>query len=196
VTAVIDTVERFADWLATAEELHEAHLRTERVAERAGRATDAYEAAEGVTGNTVREWQTQCAGQAAVWASSSGDGPWATVDRTPICAADAVALARGGTDDQRVARHAGEERAVQADLVRDIFGNPFRPVTLDPRWLTSNVVGLARGIYEDGAFERMPLLADALLDAGCEDADILGHCRGGGPHARGCWVVDLVLGRA
>jgi len=83
----------------------------------------------------------------------------------------------------------------QANNLRDIFGNPFRPVSFDPRWRTSDVVDVARGIYEDKAFERMPILADALMDAGCEDEQIIGHCRGEGPHVRGCWVVDLVLGK-
>lgn len=58
----------------------------------------------------------------------------------------------------------------------DIAANPFRPVSFDPRWRTSDVVDVARGIYEDKAFERMPILADALMDAGCEDEQIIGHC--------------------
>jgi hypothetical protein len=85
----------------------------------------------------------------------------------------------------------------QAQLLRDIFGNPFRPVTLDPRWQTELVVALANGIYVDRAFDRMPILADALEDAGCDiPPDVLSHCRGDGPHVRGCWVVDLVLGKS
>jgi hypothetical protein len=80
-------------------------------------------------------------------------------------------------------------------LLRDIFGNPFHPVIFDPRWRTADVVGLARGIYEERAFDRLPLLADALLDAGCDDEHLLAHVRGPGPHARGCWAVDLVLGK-
>jgi len=83
-----------------------------------------------------------------------------------------------------------------ATTLRDIFGNPFRPVTLDSAWRTSTVVQLAQGIYDDRAFDRLPILADALQDAGCDNEDILDHCRGSGPHARGCWVVDLVLGKA
>jgi hypothetical protein len=86
-------------------------------------------------------------------------------------------------------------RAKQAHLLRCLFGNPFRPVTLDPSWLTSTVVTLAKGIYDDRAFDRLPILADALQEAGCNNDDILNHCRGPGPHARGCWVVDLVLGK-
>jgi hypothetical protein len=84
---------------------------------------------------------------------------------------------------------------ILADLFRDILGNPFRPVTADPSWLTTTVVSLAEGIYADRAFDRLPILADALQDAGCENADILSHCRSDGPHTRGCWVVDLLLGK-
>ena len=83
----------------------------------------------------------------------------------------------------------------QADLLREVVGNPFRPTAFDPRWRTADVVGLARAIYEDRAFDRMPLLADALMDAGCDSDEILSHCRSAGPHVRGCWVVDLVLGQ-
>ena len=85
--------------------------------------------------------------------------------------------------------------ATLAALFRDIFGNPFRPVAVDPVWLTSTVVAIAGGIYDERAFDRLPILADALQDAGCDHADILAHCRGPGPHARGCWVVDLLLGK-
>jgi len=88
-----------------------------------------------------------------------------------------------------------QEWVRQAALLRDIFGNPFRPVAFDPSWRTETAVGIARGIYEDRAFERMPILADALEEAGCEHPDILSHCREPGEHVRGCWVVDLVLGK-
>jgi hypothetical protein len=87
------------------------------------------------------------------------------------------------------------EGNTQADLVRCFFGNPFRPVAVDPTWLTPGVVELARTTYEDRAFDHLPVLADALEEAGCDNADILAHCRGPGPHARGCWVVDLLLGK-
>jgi hypothetical protein len=80
--------------------------------------------------------------------------------------------------------------------LRDIFGNPFKPVSVDRAWLTSNVIGLAETIYADRAFDRLPILADALEDAGCDNADILNHCRQPGEHVRGCWVVDLVLGKS
>ncbi|HVS36989.1 MAG TPA: hypothetical protein VMS17_15620 [Gemmataceae bacterium] len=90
-------------------------------------------------------------------------------------------------------------RGRQSALARDIFGNPFRPVAVDPAWLAWNdgaIRRMAQAIYDNGAFNRLPLLADALEDAGCTDADILGHCRGGGEHVRGCWVVDLLLGKS
>jgi hypothetical protein len=92
-------------------------------------------------------------------------------------------------------RDSANRRPEQCELLRDIFGNPFRQVAFDPRWRTSDSVGVARGIYEDRAFERMPILADALMDAGCDDEQVLVHCRGAGPHVRGCWAVDLVLGK-
>jgi hypothetical protein len=81
----------------------------------------------------------------------------------------------------------------QAILLREILGNPFRPLVFDPAWRTSDVLALATGIYDEKAFDRMPILADALQDAGCANDDILAHCRGEGPHVRGCWVADLVL---
>ena len=81
--------------------------------------------------------------------------------------------------------------------VRDIFGNPLRPVAFDPGWRTSAVAALARGMYDARDFAPMPHLADALHDAGCGHADVLDHCRDpGGVHVRGCWVVDLVLGKS
>jgi hypothetical protein len=71
---------------------------------------------------------------------------------------------------------------------------PNRSVRFSPEWRTSTAVALARQMYDSRDFSAMPILADALQDAGCDSADILDHCRGPGPHVRGCWVVDLVLG--
>jgi hypothetical protein len=83
----------------------------------------------------------------------------------------------------------------KVEVFRDIFGNPFCPVTLNPSWLTSTVLALANGIYDEKAFDRMPILADALQDAGCDNEDILNHCRQPGEHVKGCWVVDLILSK-
>lgn len=88
------------------------------------------------------------------------------------------------------------ERDAQARLLRDIFGPlPFRPIAIDPRWLTSTVIDLAAAIYEEKAFGRLGILADALMDSGCDSEEIIAHCRGDGPHVRGCWVVDKILGK-
>lgn len=85
----------------------------------------------------------------------------------------------------------------QASLLRDIFGNPFRPVTFSPAWRTDTAVSLARTMYDARDFSAMPILADALQDAGCDSDDILAHCRDTSlTHVRGCWVTDLVLGKS
>ena len=108
------------------------------------------------------------------------------------CAVNAVA------DCAVASEHEEIEYAVQTQLLKDIFGNPFRLVALDPAWLAWNdgtVPNMAQAIYDEWAFDRLPLLADALEDAGCAEAEILGHCRGPGPHVRGCWAVDLLLGK-
>jgi hypothetical protein len=100
-----------------------------------------------------------------------------------------------------------QEKGPQCLLLRDIFGNPFRPPpSIAPSMLTWNdavVVRLAQAIYEDrqlpaGTLDnsRLAVLADALEEAGCADADMLGHLRGPGPHVRGCWVLDLCLGKS
>jgi hypothetical protein len=103
----------------------------------------------------------------------------------------------GVSDEQRrTAWGAAVEQAelAQAEMIREIVGNPFRPVTFEPAWRTSTVLALAQGIYDERAFDRMPILADALQDAGCEHTDILNHCRDEkAGHIRGCWVVDMVL---
>lgn len=89
-----------------------------------------------------------------------------------------------------------EEAGHQSRLLRSIFGpRPFRPISCDSAWLTSTVKHLAESIYQERAFDRLPILSDALEDAGCGNADILNHCRQPGDHVRGCWVVDLLLGK-
>ena len=75
----------------------------------------------------------------------------------------------------------------------EVFGNPFRPAGLDAAWRTANVVNLAKVIYDERRFDDLPVLADALEEAGCDNTDLLSHLRGPGPHARGCWALDLIL---
>jgi hypothetical protein len=88
-----------------------------------------------------------------------------------------------------------EEQQHQSALLQDIFGDPFRPVSINPAWRTPNIINVAQAMYDQRAFDRMPELADGLERAGCTDAEILSHCRRPGPHVRGCWIVDLLLGR-
>jgi hypothetical protein len=93
----------------------------------------------------------------------------------------------------------------QTTLFRDLFGNPFRPTIISPAvlgWNDTVVIRLAQAVYEErhlpeGTLDntRLLILADALEEAGCSDTDILDHLRGPGPHVRGCWVVDLCLGK-
>jgi hypothetical protein len=113
-------------------------------------------------------------------------------------AASSPATAAGNA--ARSARYASAnplaEAASQADLLREVFGNPFRPVTFNRLWLTPAAVSLAQTIDDERDYARMPELAGALESAGCRDAEIGTHCRGRGTHVRGCWVVDRVLGKA
>jgi len=98
-------------------------------------------------------------------------------------------LADGSINDQ-------DERAWQGRVLRDLFGSlPFRPVSLDAAWQTSTVTSLAQAIYDERAFDRLPILADALEDAGCNNQEVLSHLRSGREHCRGCWPLDLVLGK-
>jgi hypothetical protein len=85
--------------------------------------------------------------------------------------------------------------AASEAMIRCAFGNPYEPLRPDPKWLTDTVVGLAGGMYKSREFGAMPVLADALEEADCENAEVLAHCRGTVPHARGCWVADALLGK-
>jgi len=118
-----------------------------------------------------------------------------------------LTCAPGGMDEasEEIIKWAGhvspargaQEKQAHCDLIRDLFGNPFRGrPAVAPAWLAwdgGTVPRLARAIYDERAFERLPVLADALEDAGCADADLLGHLRAARPHARGCWAIDLLL---
>jgi hypothetical protein len=91
------------------------------------------------------------------------------------------------------------ECQVQATILREVIGNPFRSLSVDPsirRWNDETPARLAHAIYDEQAFDRLPILADALEEAGCTDQDILNHCRKPGDHIRGCWVVDALLGKS
>jgi hypothetical protein len=202
-------------WPAVDERLRRALAACEQEAEEAGDPAADWEAYWGrcedlraiVTGNPGPEVQ------AAARAVRTLLDWWQTMDwsyrltprdqpaRAACAAADvaraaAQAVKRAADGDARAARAA--ERARQAALLRDLFGNPFRSPSFDPAWLAWNggtVPKLARAVYAERAFDDLPVLADALEDAGCTDRRLLSHCRRGGHHARGCWAVDLLLGR-
>ena len=164
---LIELVEGYADGEVAAEELFRKS-RTANVIVGLGRGPI--------------DWKLQAANSAAIRAAFPTDG-W-------IAAINAL-------KDASSARKRSELALLQMALLRDIFGNPFRPVSFDPQWRTSTAVALAKGMYDSRDFSAMPILADALQDAGCENEDALNHCRdANGVHVRGCWVVDLVLGKA
>ncbi len=103
------------------------------------------------------------------------------------------------TAEPQAYRHAlAAARRAQADFLRDLFGNPFRLMCFDPAWISWGggvIPNLAQAVYDEQAFGRLPVLADALADAGCDNAELIAHCRGPGPHVRGCWAVDLILSK-
>ena len=126
---------------------------------------------------------------AACWSDDEMEAAQDTALATARAAADMPWPASGVRPSEF-----SEELSLQAEVVRDIFGNPFRSLEIQLEWLTETVLALARGIYAEHAFDRMPILADALQDAGCDDAEMLSHCRVAREHVSGCWVVDLLLG--
>jgi hypothetical protein len=142
------------------------------------------------------EWATSemcdslnCLGEAARIVTSSE-----TVDCTSV--EQLVSFIREAHQIADMTSTAKDESTFQAHLARCIFGNPFRPVAFDPRWRSETAVALASAIYDGRHFDRLPILADALEDAGCDSLDLLNHLRGPGPHARGCWPLDLVLSKS
>jgi hypothetical protein len=170
--------ERYADGAATSAEASAAALSAAQAARVASQPTRGLWAAHHAA--APEQW-----GQTA-WGSAS-------------FAARAAGAAAAGVTDQEVTRPEGRVRRgegrAQCRLLRCVFGNPFRPVAQDPSWRSREVLALAGSIYDGRAFEAIPILADALVDAGCANEDILNHLRGPGVHVRGCWALDLLLGR-
>jgi hypothetical protein len=196
--AAIEVAERYAEGAASAGELAQAHERAIEAAEAAeGPADHAAAAAilvmRSVTPRDIVRKAPTLAAWATRYAAEYAAGP--VRFRSP-----ASVKARA-----RAPRYA--ERAVQCGLLHDLFGNPFRPPPpIDPRWLTweaGTVKRLAQAAYDERDLpagtldqDRLAVLADALEEAGCQDGQILGHLRYGGDHVRGCWALDLVLGKS
>jgi hypothetical protein len=135
----------------------------------------------------------------AAESSSTGSAMWAVSE---ACQVESGRLLVAADVAARYAAYANDlpQRATaqseQADLLRDIFGHVFGRTPFAPSWRTETAVALARQMYESRDFLLMPILGDALADAGCPDGEVLEHCRGPGPHSRGCWVADLILGKS
>jgi hypothetical protein len=169
----VEVAEAFADWGVSKKELAAAARAAEAATEAAGAA----------------EWAVQLSVARAAELTASQPAKKAAVGVAAWAAEWAV--------QRSAARTASAERQAQADLVRCIFGNPFRPAPpLDPavpQWNGGAVLKLAEATYQERTFDRLPILADALEEAGCTDPAILDHCRSLGPHARGCFVLDLIL---
>lgn len=179
--AAVEVAERFADGLVSAEELRTAYQA-------------AYHAVDDcVDLHPFSEDQ-------AIAAYLSAGAKVDVIDlETDATEQDGVALHAVGyaidkslseSDLPHVISQTGRQQAI---LLREFVGNPFRPVSFSPDWRTSTVVALAAQMYESRDFSTMPILVDALQDAGCDNEDILNHCRQPGVHVRGCWVVDAVL---
>jgi hypothetical protein len=146
-------------------------------------------------------------GYSAAWAASNALG--AILDNVAHRAASNaaqssiefrifLAMEKPNSDRLHARAASSVEHQKQTGLVKEIVGNPFQSITIDSVWLTATsrtVPKVARTIYDERAFDRLPILADALEDAGCDNTAILDHCRSGGEHARGCWVLDLLLGK-
>ncbi len=176
--AAVDVAEQFADGLCGGEELFST-----------GQA--ATRAADEQPPNT-RTWALA---EAASWVAASW--PIHAVARQAAERAAWVANTAPRGKQGRLGR--AERRllgSTQATLLRDIVANPFRPLSIDPAWQNPTVRSIARAVYDQRAFDRLPILADALEDAGCTDAVILDHLRGRGPHVLGCFALDLVLGKS
>jgi hypothetical protein len=185
----VEIAERFADGSVTAEVQEAARIAAERIRDHvAGSDAPLTSGADFAAAYAV---SYAVHDKGTIW-------PACRAAVNAACAAGHAISCRGASEGE-VAAATFAESAAQAALARDLFGNPFRPApTLAPAvvaWNGGTVPKLAAAIYEERAFDRLPVLADALEDAGCTDADVLGHCRGGGEHVRGCWVVDLVLGK-
>ena len=134
---------------------------------------------------------------------------WQAANSTSDFALSTIAYATGRDANGLIGAYfmcePGEDQAAEKEevvILRDVVGNPFRPVALSPAWRSPAVLALAQAAYNNrillaGILEpdRLAIVADALEEAGCNDADILGHLRGPGPHLRGCCAIDLILSK-
>jgi hypothetical protein len=168
------------------------------------RSRHAVEVAEHVADGQVRRKEQAAAALAARAAGALTNPPAALAAASAVCYASPksfcwiVAESTANAAATAAAVLGGSwysEQAAQAALVREICGNPFRRIAFDLSWLTATVSRVAAAIYDQRQFEGLPILSDALEEAGCTDEAILTHCREPGEHVRGCWVLDSILGK-
>jgi hypothetical protein len=194
MTRAVESAERYADRELTQQDLTAAFDDAELACIEAYHAVHDPDGPETVAWNIPASFLSSAMDAcAAACAASHASNP-----HDPIAPLDAARYARDALarpEDPRRRTLVNLEQKRQADLLRCIYGNPFSPIAMDGPWLSSNVSALAQGIYADLAFDRLPILADALEDAGCTNLDLLNHCRQAGEHVRGCWAVDLLLGK-
>ena len=188
----VDVLERYADGQATDTELYAAAQNAHNAAEDGDNAENPYAgwtAANAVGAGQVDEDDEDLD-------ERRGMDAFRDAKDTAFSAAWAIGhfYHPDGSGDAWNARTKAHE-AVESDLLRDVVGNPFCTVTFDQAWLTATVKSLAQTIYDNRRFEELFLLADALEEAGCANQDLLKHCRQSGEHVRGCWVVELTLGK-
>jgi hypothetical protein len=178
---------RFADGMATPAELAAARAA----------AHTARPAPLGTSGPLINAWLAAVhTAEPDAWEAAFLTSQEACV--VPALAAEEQWRAQTGEDELPEAQWLAllaQERGQQLPLLRDIVGNPFRRAEIAEVWLSPSVQNLAQHIYNDEGFAEMPTLADVVEAAGCRDAEILTHCRSGGPHVRGCWVVDRLLAK-
>lgn len=161
------------------------------------RSRRAVEAAEHHADSVLSEEERASAQRASIIRVRSGKyTAGAAIREAPIWALSREAMLSAEGVLSRTVFALGESRGHVCKLLRCIFGPlHFRAVNADPTWLSPTVTSLAQASYDERAFERLPILADALEDAGCTNQDILTHCRQPGEHYRGCWVIDLLLAK-
>ena len=119
---------------------------------------------------------------------------WTDTELPILLAPDAELIGLAFSFDRRLDR-LDNDPARRLMWLREVIGNPFRWVRWEDDWLTPTVHTLAADAYARGQFDGLPILADAVEDAGCDNAELLAHLRGKGPHARGCWALDVILGK-
>ncbi len=169
----LDVAERFADGAATAEEFIAARIDSEAAAHQAH----------------ADEWEDEARAKFRM------DAQYAAMLQA-MFAADAALISLSEDIETTCTT---QERLWIPDLLREVFGNPFRWFVIDPAWLRWHdgfIPQVAQTIYDQRRFGDLPILGDALEDAGCTDMELLEHCHRPGEHVRGCWVVDLLLGKA